>query len=618
MLKNYYSFITIFLIIILTSGTRAQDCQHLNVDRHHDVKQIGDVDEIRDLQDSLVTNFPNICKKVIIGTSVSGYDIVALKFSDNVNIDEPEPEVLLTFCIHGDENNPEQVAMKLARRLCLDYNSDPQTKNLIDNREIWIIAVMNPDGLRGINYFNRPNANGIDMNRNYGYMWNKEDFDPNEYSEPETKATRDFILSRNFNVMIDYHSGLQGIIYPWYYKGADSPDKIEIEYLANQYDVVSGYPTNEFAVTAGFDLYATNGALVEFAYGSLGILAFSVELMSFNNPAFNNCQLYTMNKPSIFMMLDNAGKGVSGKVTDAITGNPIQAKISIGNKIPSYSSATNGDYHRFLRSGTYSITVSANGYASETRTVTVTNGTLVTENFQLNTATNYSAQKIITCRNFNNYSDPAETWNALGVNDGNYYAIGDTGYVVLDMGGLIEDKTGNDITVFGSASEKGNGFEVFNSSSIDGPWTSMGTGTATSSFDVNGVNNARYIKLVDNGIGAGKVLGAGFHLDAIIATNIATSVDELAEQPVNFELSQNYPNPFNPTTTINFNIGQATNVKLEVFNTLGQKIATLVNSSKIAGRYSVKFTGDKLVSGLYIYRLTTAQFTETKKMILLK
>ncbi|MCP4552365.1 MAG: hypothetical protein GY834_10055, partial [Bacteroidetes bacterium] len=85
-----------------------------------------DTSGIDDLQDSLATYFPSICKKIKIGTSVSGYDLVAMKFSDNVNIDEAEPEILLTSCIHGDETHPEQVMMKLARELCLKYNYDPQ------------------------------------------------------------------------------------------------------------------------------------------------------------------------------------------------------------------------------------------------------------------------------------------------------------------------------------------------------------------------------------------------------------------------------------------------------------------------------------------------------------
>ena len=297
MKKAFYSSIIIFLLTSAISINSYGQCQILDVDRHHDINKIGDLDEFNDLQDSLVEHFPQICKKVIIGTSKLGFDIVALKFSDNVNTDELEPEILLTSCIHGDEDNPQQVMMKLARRLCLDYSTDTQTADLINNREIWIIAVMNPDGLRGINFWNRPNANGIDLNRNYGYMWNAEDFDPNEYSEPETKAVRDFILSRNFNIMVDYHSGLQGIIYPWYYKTDHSPDHSEILYLANNYDTQSGYPSGEFAVSSGADLYITNGALVEFAYGSLGIYAFSVELMEFNNPQFDHCQLFSMNKP---------------------------------------------------------------------------------------------------------------------------------------------------------------------------------------------------------------------------------------------------------------------------------------------------------------------------------
>ena len=604
MKKNSSKIIVLIVSILLSISvieTNAQ-CQYLNVDKHHDIDEIGDVDEISDLQDSLVTHFPNICKKVIIGTSVSGYDIVALKFSDNVNIDEPEPEVLLTFCIHGDEDNPEQVAMKLARSLCLDYNSDPQITDLINNREIWIIAVMNPDGLRGINWWNRPNANGVNLNRNYGYMWNAEDFDPNEYSEPETKAARDFILSRNFNIMIDYHSGLQGIIYPWYYKGADSPDKIEIEYLANQYDVVSGYPEDDFAVTAGFDLYPTNGALVEFCYGSLGIYAFSVELMNFTFPIWDACELLTINKPSIYMMFQKAGEGIEGIVTDANSGAPLNAKIEVQERIPSYAGISNGDYHRYLKAGIYDVTVSATGYVPQTTTITVSNGTSTTTDFQLTQNSIFSAQKILTCRNYDNYNDPAETWNTLGNSDGNYYAIGDTGYVVLDMEAPIVDVSGNDVTIHGSASGTGNAFEAFYSSTIDGPWTSLGTGFATTSFDINGAANARYIRIEDNGNGAGNVLGSGFHLDAVTAGAVSTDVNELTiKETINV-----YPNP---------TIGV---VYFEGLETLDVKSIKVFNSSGVlikGSNHTRSIDLSSFPSGIYFIQFYSQNRISTHKII---
>ena len=88
--------------------------------------------------------------------------------------------------------------------------------------------------------------------------------------------------------------------------------------------------------------------------------------------------------------------------------------------------------------------------------------------------------------------------------------------------------------------------------------------------------------------------------------------------PDGFKLSQNYPNPFNPTTTINYTIPKASNVRIEVFNILGQSVQLLENSFKTAGSYSTTFDAKSLASGIYLYRLTAGNFIEIKKMIVLK
>jgi len=88
--------------------------------------------------------------------------------------------------------------------------------------------------------------------------------------------------------------------------------------------------------------------------------------------------------------------------------------------------------------------------------------------------------------------------------------------------------------------------------------------------------------------------------------------------PSNYKLAQNYPNPFNPTTNIRYTLPTSQHVTLQVYNTLGQLVATLVNKDEAAGEYSVTFNADKLPSGLYIYRLKAENYTETKKMMLIK
>jgi len=88
--------------------------------------------------------------------------------------------------------------------------------------------------------------------------------------------------------------------------------------------------------------------------------------------------------------------------------------------------------------------------------------------------------------------------------------------------------------------------------------------------------------------------------------------------PTIFSLEQNYPNPFNPVTTINYSIPVQENVRLEVYNILGQKVATLVNEVKPTGKYSVEFNAVSFASGIYIYKLTSGKNTLTRKMLLLK
>lgn len=127
-------------------------------------------------------------------------------------------------------------------------------------------------------------------------------------------------------------------------------------------------------------------------------------------------------------------------------------------------------------------------------------------------------------------------------------------------------------------------------------------------------NNSNNINIDNNGDGI---------IDTTVSTHtnvIVTSVQEerFNNIPNEISLEQNYPNPFNPTTTITYNISEATNVELEVFDLLGRKVAVLANGFKNPGSYNVIFNAENLTSGFYIYRLKTDKYTLAKKLLLLK
>ena len=134
--------------------------------------------------------------------------------------------------------------------------------------------------------------------------------------------------------------------------------------------------------------------------------------------------------------------------------------------------------------------------------------------------------------------------------------------------------------------------------------------------EVDMLNNAKYYWKViatdtDSLITESKTL-------AFILGDLSVSNESESVLPDEYQLSQNYPNPFNPSTQIQYALPEATEVTLEVFNSVGQKVMELVNGQQSAGYHTATFDATGLSSGVYLYKLTTPSFTETKKMLLIK
>ena len=107
-------------------------------------------------------------------------------------------------------------------------------------------------------------------------------------------------------------------------------------------------------------------------------------------------------------------------------------------------------------------------------------------------------------------------------------------------------------------------------------------------------------------------------IDGIQYGSEVTSTDKTVQAPVSFLLFQNYPNPFNPTTTITYSLPKSSFVTLKCYDLLGREITTLVNEEKHKGTYKVTWNAQNIPSGVYFYKFTAGEYSNVKKMVLLK
>jgi hypothetical protein len=226
---------------------------------------------------------------------------------------------------------------------------------------------------------------------------------------------------------------------------------------------------------------------------------------------------------------------------------------------------------------------------------------------------NFTSAGGVSANNVARFNTQTNTWSSLGTGSSNGVSGGDFPYVYALA------VSGNEVVVGGNFTSAGgvsaNRVARFNTQT--NTWSSLGTGSS------NGVNNyVRALAVVGNEVFVGGVFteAGGVSANYVARWNSGTSrVEQLSSTaPKTFLLEQNYPNPFNPSTTIRYQLPVASEVKLEVYDVLGKKIATVVNERQSAGSYQVVWNASGLSSGTYFYRLQAGTFVETKKMIMVK
>ena len=256
--------------------------------------------------EELRSMYPNIIsEKIILGQSTELRDIWAFKVSDNPNVEEDEPEVLYTGLTHAREPLGMMNLFYFVQKLAEGYSSNSELSYLVDNRELWFLPVINPDGYvynesiepngGGMHRKNRfdtgcgnGTSRGVDLNRNYGFGWgaNNTGSSPDEcsdvyrgassFSEIETQIVRDFILERNFKNILHYHS--YSNVYIHAFGDASMPPEPDITTLTEIGNEMARY--NGYGVGTGSQLigYTVNGDAVDWTYGDQNIIAYTPEV----------------------------------------------------------------------------------------------------------------------------------------------------------------------------------------------------------------------------------------------------------------------------------------------------------------------------------------------------
>jgi hypothetical protein len=330
------------------------------------------------IMQSFVTLYPSLCKLETIGTSIYGKKVYALKISDNAATDEDEPEVFYSSTMHGDETGGFILMLRLADYLLKNYNSGSRVKNLVDNLEIWINPLANPDGTyKTGNTITSPvryNANGYDLNRNF-----PDPVTPNTVKQKETIDMIRFLRDRRFVLSCNFHSGKEVVNYPWdRWLSKIHADDSWFQNISRAYadtvHVYSGPAYMNFldnGVTRGSVWYIVYGGRQDFVTSELQGREVTIELDDIHfTPAAQLSLLWQYNWRSLLGYLENALYGIHGKTVNSVTSAPVAAKIFISghDKDSShvYSDTLTGSYIRMLTPGSWNLTFSAYGYSDTT------------------------------------------------------------------------------------------------------------------------------------------------------------------------------------------------------------------------------------------------------------
>lgn len=521
------------------------------------------------IRDSLVSlaNTYSICHLETLGVSHNGRLLLAMKISDNADLDEAEPALHLEGNIHGDEKIAWGVNFCMITYLAANYATDTLVQRLVNTREIWIAPLVNPDG-----YYNssRYNGRGVDLNRNWGWMWGNEYNCGSDYmSENEARAFVAHFWRHPFVIYASYHAGTKYISEPWSYTSYMAPPEQNlIRHLSQGYASFTGYPYGQGSI----GMYPINGATKDYDYGCGGEMGWSVEVCYTKTPPPESIDvIFDRDRPAMMWFMHKAGQGIHGMVTDSVTGEPLRALIYVGNADwQSYSCPVNGDFYRFYLPGTYNVTFLSPGYEEKTiNNVTVPSSgdssVFVDVKLVPNTNLLIYATHVMGTRYVTTSSNLTYPTKAIGPHDGVAYRLDSGKWIVLGFDFPIRNASGVDFTVFRSS---GSGSAtVYVANDWWGSWQSVGTASsAITEFDIStvGMDSVRYVRLL---------AGSQFMLDAIEAMQVIPGTEEYTSPAAEYSRFQVYPTILSTNSVLNFTNQYAQPIQIHLYNVVGQKIS---------------------------------------------
>jgi 5-hydroxyisourate hydrolase-like protein (transthyretin family) len=541
------------------------------------------------MMNQFASMYPSLCTIIDAGTTTQGRKILFAKISDNVSTREPEPQFMFSSSMHGDEITAYVLMLRLIDSLLTSYGSDPRITNLINNVEIWINPLANPDGTyrsgnHTVSGAIRGNALLVDINRNFPDPQNGPHPDGKAW-QLETIAMMDLSAQNNFVLSANFHGGAEVVNYPWDTWAPLHADDSWFRFISHLYadtaqaNSPSGYMSGfDDGITNGYAWYEVNGGRQDFFNYFRRCREVTIEISNTKLPPASQLPAFwNYNKKSFLTYIENTLYGIRGIVTDT-SGNPVKAFVSItGHDTDSsqiFSHPVTGDYYRMIAPGTYNLTFSAPGFFQQTvNNISVTAFQAVNVDVEL-------------------------------IPDG-------TPVELFSFSASVE---GNNIQLqWQTASEMNNkGFEVERRQDNQ-EWKSItfingyGTSTDIHTYSYTDINPdaAKYfyrLKQID--------LNGSYSFSDEIEVQINIIAD--------FILFQNYPNPFNPLTKIKYQLPENGHVSLIIFDLIGNEVSELINCFQNAGLYETEFDGSKISSGIYYYQFKSGNYMKTKKFILLK